>query len=170
MAQEINVAVIKKQLTTKLKTLEDAVKAYETAQKKYDADRKEYEAKYEKDLKAWNTKVAKALIKSANAEDITLELRGYHNNFAGVSVMLRNVDLSAFGEQPSWNRWDYKNEEYKKVTELFRAIPVYYDNYHREVNREAVKSHIKKSLELLEVLPSGTATITVKDFNFITKF
>lgn len=170
MAQEINVVAMRKQITTKLKALEDAIKAYDTANKKYDADRKAAATKYEKDIAAWNTKVAKALIKSIKPEDVRLSLRGRNNRYQGVSIELDNVDLSAFGEQPTWNAYDYDAEAYRKVQELYRAIPDYYDSYNRTVSAQSVVFHFKKALDLLDVLPAGTTSIQVKDYNFLTKF
>lgn len=170
MAQEINVAAMRKQITTKLKALEDAHKAYEDADNKYRENRFAAQKKYEKDLEIWNAKVAKALLKAAKAQDISLELRGYRNNFSGVSITLRTVDLSAFGEQPTYNHYDGESVEAKKLMELRNNIPHYYDSYHREVYKAAVIFHFKKALDMLDVLPTGTTTITVKDYNFLTRF
>jgi hypothetical protein len=161
---------MRKQITTKLKALEDAHNAYETASKKYQEHRVAAQKKYEKDLQSWNSKVAKALLKAAAADTIRLELRGYHNNFSGVNIFLSNVDLSAFGEQPSYNHYDHTSSEAMKLTELRNNIPQYYDSYHREVYKSAVIFHFKKSLDMLDVLPQGTTTITVKDYNFLTRF
>lgn len=170
MAQEINVVVMRKQITTKLKALEDAIKAYETASKKYDADRKAAEEKFKKDIAAWNVKVAKALIKTIKPEDVVLSIHGRYNSYKGVSISLENVDLGVFGEQPNRNSYDPDDEGYKKVQELYRAIPSYYDNYNRPVSSQSVIFHFKKALDLLDVLPAGTTSIQVKDYNFLTKF
>jgi len=170
MAQEINVVAMRKQITTKLKALDDAIKAYNTADEKYQANRLAAQKKYEKELETWNAKVAKALLKAAKAENIRLELRGYNSNFTGVNITLNNVDLSAFGEQPSYNRYDHDSAEVKKLMELRNNIPQYYDSYHREVYKSAVIFHFKKALDMLDVLPTGTTTITVKDYNFLTRF
>jgi hypothetical protein len=170
MAQEVNVAVLQKQITDKLNTLETAVKAYRDADKKHDDDRAAAHAKYEKEFKAWSLKATKLVLKQLTVDNVTLNITNnvYHNSYRGVNIEVKDADLSALGERPVNNYED--NNAWRKIRELHGAIPNYYDNYGRQVSTDAVIFHFKKSLDMIAALPKGTTTITVKDFNFLTKF
>ena len=167
MAQEIDVVAMRKQITTKLKTLQDTLKAYHTAADKYDAEFKVAQEKYEKDLAAWNIKAAKALLASAkDVENVSVDIRGT----SAATIFLNGVDLSKVSPRPKFDRWDFKPEAAKKKIELYNAVPKYFDKYTRQVSSDAVIYHLQKALEMLDVLPKGTTTVTVKDFDFLTKF
>jgi hypothetical protein len=170
MAQEVNVAVLRKQISNKLQALENAHKAYVDADKKRDADREAATAKYEKEYKAWTLKATKLVLKQLTVDNVTLNITNnrYSSVYHGVSIDVKDADLSALGERPT-NDYEDRNS-WKKLAELRGAIPAYYDNYGRYVDSNAVIFHFKKSLDMLEALPQGTVTITVKDFNFLTKF
>jgi hypothetical protein len=171
MAQEINVVAMRKQITTKLKTLEDSVKAYHDAYDKLQSDEKIAREKFEKEHKAWKIKVSKGLIKSIKPENVDLGLNGYRGRYDGATIYLKDVDLSSFGNEPKFTEdFDYRSERSRKVNDLLKAIPNYYDQYGRQVSSDSVIFHFKKALDLLDVLPQGTTTITVKDFNFLIKF
>ena len=128
--------------------------------------------KYKKVLADWNAKVVKALIKSATVPNMRVSVTGnyYGASSSTLHVTLDEVDLSAFGNQPQPVNNSKFEEEWKKVCELRNEIPRYYDNYGRGVPIDSIVYHYQKSLDMLDVLPAGTATITVKDFNFLTKF
>lgn len=167
MAQEINVVAMRKQITTKLKTLEDSIKIYNTARDKYDAEYKAAEEKHKKDVAAWDIKAAKAFLASAkDVKNLSIDIRGK----SAATIFLNDVDLSKLSPRPEFKRWEFKEEDVKKNGQLHAAIPNYYDQYNRSVNKDSVIFHFKKALDMLDVLPQGTTTITVKDFNFLTKF
>jgi hypothetical protein len=167
MAQAINVVAMRKQITTKLTALETSIDAYNTARDKYEADYKAAKEKYEKDLAVWNLKAAKALLGSAkDVENLSIDIRGG----SAATIYLNGVDLSKLTPRPTFNVYGFKEDVQKKNGELYKAIPVYFDAYHRPISLDAVKSHFRKALEMLDVLPAGTVEIQVKDFNFLTKF
>ena len=167
MAQAINVAATRKQITTKLATLENSIDAWNKAVNKYDADLKAAEEKHEKDLAAWNVKAAKALIASAkNIQNVAVDIRGT----SGATIYLNSVDLSALTPRPEFSRWKFQEDVVKANGKLYAAIPSYYDSYNRPIPLEAVKFHFKKALQMLELLPTGTVEVQVKDFNFLNKF
>jgi len=167
MAQAINVAATRKQITTKLATLENSIDAWEKARNKYEADLKAAEQKHEKDLAAWNIKAAKALLASAkNVQNLSIDIRGN----SAATVYLTGVDLGALTPRPEFNRWDFQADVVKANGKLYAAIPSYYDSYSRPIPVEAVKFHFKKALQMLELLPTGTVEVQVKDFNFLNKF
>ena len=167
MAQQINVVATRNQITAKLKTLEDSINAYNTARDKYDAEYKAAEEKYEKDLAVWNVKAAKALLSSAkDVQNLSIDIRGN----SAATIFLNGVDLSNVPQRPEFSRYKFKEDMQKKNGELYAAIPKYFDTYNRPISVDAVVFHFKKALQMLELLPTGTVEIQVKDFNFLNKF
>lgn len=161
MAQQIVVSALKKQIETKKKALETAIKQNEALRVKRDADYEKANTEYTKAIEAWEKSViavAQGLI--ITKDNSTIQNRGYRDDAdATVSITVPSKKLPKRPERKDVNWNDYVVE-----------VPTYYDSYHRPIDSRAVLSHWVRSLEMLEVLPTGTVEVQVKDYNFLTKF
>jgi hypothetical protein len=162
MAQQIVVSALKKQIETKKKTLETAIEQSKVLRTKYDADSKKAQDEYDKAIKVWETavgEVAQGLV--ITKDNSSISDRGYRYQEHDVTVSI-TVPFKKLPKRPE--RKDVKWEDYNV------EIPTYYDGYNRAIYTNAVIAHWTKALEMLEVLPTGTIEVAVKDFNFLTKF
>ena len=160
MAQAINVAATKKQILRKKTALENGVKKAAEMRKKLDADREKINADYEKAWKAWEQSVF-AIVQSMTLtkDNTSVDHYGYQGSITKAYISIPTKKLPKRPERKDIKWSDYEVE-----------VPTYYDAYHREIDSRAVLAHFEKSLDMLEVLPAGTVEVTVKDFNFLTRF
>ena len=162
MAQQVVVSALKKQIETKKKALETAIATNETLRAKYETESKKAQDEYEKAVKAWEESVgqiAQGLV--LTKDNSSISDRGYRYNDADATVSI-TVPFKKLPKRPE--RRDVKWSDYSV------EVPTYYDSYNRSIYAHAVIAHWKKALEMLEVLPTGTTEVAVKDFNFLTKF
>jgi hypothetical protein len=160
MPQQIVVSKLKKQITSKKSTLENALKEIEVMRKKREADVAKNDADYKKAYADWEVAVqAIAQSITLNKDNSSVEHRYYQGSNTTVSITIPSKKLPKRPEpkQLKWSDYDV-------------VVPVYYDAYNRIVDSRAVLAHLNKALEMLDVLPDGTIEVTVKDFNFLTKF
>jgi hypothetical protein len=164
MPQEINVNVIRKQITEKLSAIETATEHNKIVSEKISKIREDNRAAFEKEHTEWERKLAKVVAKAVTADNI----RVTNSRYNGVSVEISNVAFSEVGEEP---RFDYNCDAIQKLEKTYKEVPKYYDNRGNELyNLGSIIFHYKKALALLDALPNGTATVTVKDFDFLTRY
>jgi len=161
MAQQIVVAALKKQITDKKTALENALKQSALMRKKLDADRDKIQADYEKACDEWDKKL-RELVQTITLtnENSRVNTNGYgnHETFSiNITLPKNKVPKRPVRKDIVWKDYDVE-------------VPAYYDGRNNQVDSKAVLAHFAKSLDMLAVIPTGTVEITVRDYNFLTKF
>jgi len=161
MAQQVVVAVLKKQILAKQAALIAARTKRDEMSKKREDDAKKVHDEYEAALKKWEADVLAIAIKTKLTKDNScVSNRGYGEREVCIAeITIPAAKLPKRPERKALN-WD----------EYHVDIPVYYDSYHHDIAPQAVLAHWARALEMIEVLPAGTTEVAVKDFNFLTKF
>ena len=154
MGQQVNVAVLKKQITDKITAIEKAqahdAKAYETYRKQYG----QLKEKYTADLDKWWATVLKAVVKPEVTGKATMWNDQVHLTIPDELVRTR----------------PHEREDKYTATYPSSTVPMYYDARNKSVSTQAVLFHLRKALDLLDALPNATPEVTVKDFDFLTKY
>jgi hypothetical protein len=161
MAQAIVVSALKKQIISKKNALESALKKREELGRKYNEDDDKSVKEYKQQMIAWEQSVIELArtmtITKDNAEVTDRSWRDGDKYTVTLSLVGKKLPKRPVRKDVKWS--DYQVE-----------IPTYYDSYHRPIESKAVLAHWTRSLEMLEVLPTGTVEVAVKDYNFLTKF
>jgi len=164
MPQEINVDVIRKQITTKLSAIETAVAHNKEVAIKIEKGREERREQFKKEQKEWQKNLAKAVAKAVNPDNIRLS----NNRYGNATVEVMNVVLAEIGDEP---RFNYRGTDEEKLEATYKEVPSYYDSRGNKLcDLGSIIFHYKKALSLLDALPTGTATVTIKDFDFLTRY
>ena len=166
MPQDIQVDVIRTQVESKVLAIETALSHNAGVYKTIDKVTSDSNATYTKEYAAWKNKVAKVV----SAQIITGEwmVRNLYRGVLEATVEIDPGSLVGVGPAP------VRDRESNKVAGLrgtLVEVPKYYDGQGRLVaSLDAIVFHFKKVLDLLNALPNGTATVTIRDFNFITRY
>lgn len=154
MGQQVNVGVLRKQITEKIDAIEKSEAKFNSERDEYYIKSDKMREKYDADCTRWTAQVRKAVAKV----DV-LEKAMVYSNEVRISIP----------EELQRTLPDKKDEKYS-VSYPSNKTPRYYDHRNKHVDTYAVLFHLRKALDLLDALPNATPEVTVKDFDFLTKY
>jgi hypothetical protein len=160
MGQQVNVVALRAQLQAKLSILESGQKTYKELRDKHNTEREQAYEKHRIDDNKWHETVTKIIRKSGSRRKGTLSV---HDGKAYVTL---EIDATSLPPRPHIE--DYPYSPHPDYFEYHHTH--FYNHLDRRISVDAVICHLKKALEMIDVLPQGTTEITIKNFDFLTKY